>query len=577
MTFDYAPHQLADTDHAPAPVLPSGPAGFANALVGCAMVLVAVAGATALIREAGWQPSWAAALASAAIAIAGGIHTMLVRSGPKPGPAVRQKKRRPRPAADTAHEDAPAAFANGPGSSPALSGLAAQFRAADPRTVELHSVEPSDLALALLAEVSAERIASFDPAHAPPRSVDQLPDDWMPAVPQATADAGAQNLERAAETELERVDRLVRRLADQVNQVHAQRMSALSLQGPDQLAEQRPAPALPFQEQLSLFPEGNHTELTASINALRNAGPLPGPSMPLRAPVIAAEPVRMNQAASHAAAWQQADQLTEALRPAPRPRSRADEIVAALNAQRIDVSLEPILDLEGQRPQHYEVSINVRAPGGQRIDLSNVATDLSGTGVLPLLDQARIARAKAMARRLAERGKAGSVFAELNGETLDDDGFQQSVAADSVAGAFPGQLVLALPQAHVRMFAAADWQTLERLRAAGFGFALTDVTGLDMDFEGLAASGFSFARLDAATFLTGLPISEVTVAPAEICRHLAGCGLSLIVGGIRDDLQLAQIFGFGVLFGQGQLFGGPRPVKAAPATGLTAQAAVAAE
>ena len=37
--------------------------------------------------------------------------------------------------------------------------------------------------------------------------------------------------------------------------------------------------------------------------------------------------------------------------------------------------------------------------------------------------------------------------------------------------------------------------------------------------------------------------------------------MTLVVGGIEDDAQLARIFGFGVIYGQGQLFGGPRSIK----------------
>ena len=245
-----------------------------------------------------------------------------------------------------------------------------------------------------------------------------------------------------------------------------------------------------------------------------------------------------------------------------------------MNAQRIDVYLEPILDLAGHRPEHYEVSIALRTSTGELIDLAEAASDLSGTGLLPLIDQARIARAAQMARRLAERGKAGAVFTELNGPTLADDAFQETFAEPQREfGAFPGQLVLTLPQSHVATFTAADWQTLARLRAAGFGFALSDVTNLDMDFAALAGYGFSFARLDAETFLIGLPVAGSIISPSDICRHLAASGLSLIVGGIVEDHQLARIFGFGVLFGQGQLFGGPRALKAE----ATAQAAVAAE
>ena len=282
--------------------------------------------------------------------------------------------------------------------------------------------------------------------------------------------------------------------------------------------------------------------MVASINALKRANAAP---LPTKAPPTSLVwPADARGTGAHQASGQRA------------------AILAALNAERIDVFLEPILDLGDQRPQHYEVSIALKTVGGHTIDLADAASDLSGTGLLPLIDQARISRAADMARRLADRGKAGAVFAGLSGETLGDQGFSDTFSHSSLAvGAFPGQLVLTLPQSHVATFATADWRTLARLRDAGFGFALSDVTTLDMDFAGLADLGFTFARLDAQTFLDGLPTSGGVVPPADICRHMAGSGLMLIVGGIVEDYQLARIFGFGVVFGQGTLFGGPRPTK----------------
>lgn len=456
---------------------------------------------------------------------------------------------------------------------PGLEGAAPSLdsskpRAAADRSAPPAAIEPSDLALALLASL---KVATRPPAlEASPRgdawtwelaaqmAPSSLAEPQLQPQAQSQVAPGPQSpaapVTDVRETEFERVDRLVKRLADNVNQLQAMRQAQ---------ARGEPAePSIPSGEmQLGLFPEpaGPHQQLEASINALRRSNAAP-----------AVEPT-----SQPTPSWSKTSTPT-AVDPQKKTRTM---ILQALNAQRIDVFLEPILDLADQRPQHYEVSIALRTDGGHEIDLAQAATDLSGTGLLPLIDQARLAKAAGIARRLADRGKAGAVFTELNGETLDDASFRDTFATDQFTmGAFPGQLVLTLSQAHVATFTAADWETLARLRDAGFGFALSDVTTLDMNFTQLTAAGFVFARLDAETFLIGLPVAGATVPPTDICRHLAASGLALIVGGIVEDHQLARIFGFGVLLGQGQLFGAPRPVKsdaASPATYLAAAASAA--
>ena len=508
-------------------------------------------------------PPLFAVIAGLAFAIAAGtLHVRLARPSASRSsdarPVMNMPARRT-PSLDAARAMAPAFDAPSFAKHPALAMAAAETAAPAtvPADASSSTVEPSDLALALLASLNASaevkaapqisasappepgawtwaiaaQLEQQAPAATPPHDTVHTPAPAHPANPHAFAND--------TETEVQRVERLVKRLADNVNQVQAMRQAQISATHPSD----------PYEgEQLALFNESGdpNVQLEASINALRRANaahPIPDAASAAEvappATVIARDPARDSQA-----------------------DSQRSNILSALNAQRIDVYLEPILELAGQRPQHYEVSIALRTYGGHAIDLTHAANDLSGTGLLPLIDQARIAHAANVTRRLADRGKGGAVFAELNGETLDDGGFQETFANDTISvGAFPGQLVLTLPQAHVATFTAADWHTLARLREAGFGFALSDVTSLDMDFPRLRDAGFVFARLDAETFLIGLPTSGGMVPPADICRHLAASGLMLIVGGILEDSQLARIFGFGVLFGQGRLFGGPRPMK----------------
>lgn len=253
--------------------------------------------------------------------------------------------------------------------------------------------------------------------------------------------------------------------------------------------------------------------------------------------------------------------------PAPPPvgpmHARLAALAEAINARRADVLLEAILGLEDHRPRHYEVSLRLRGADGSALDTEGMLETLRDTGLLPVLDSTRLARTAQVARRLRERGKNGAVFSEVDGGSLTHDQFiREFTAAYSQRDAFTGQLVLTLAQSDVRRFSRRDWAMIDDMRDLGFRFALQAVTDLDMDFAGLRSHGFAFVKLDANVFLDGLPTSGGTVPAGDICRHLAEMGLTLIVGAIDDETRLAQIFGFGVLYGQGQLFGGPRPMKA---------------
>lgn len=254
--------------------------------------------------------------------------------------------------------------------------------------------------------------------------------------------------------------------------------------------------------------------------------------------------------------------------PQPPPlvgsaESRLVAIAGAITAGRVDVFLEPIRGLGDQVTRHYEVSVRLRGENGVALERQSDG-ELGGTGLLPSLDTARLVRVAEVARRLEQKLRPGSVFSAFNRESLSSDEFLNGFAdvyRDRTS--FSSQLVLTFTQRDVRGFSQTDWNTVGDMRDFGFRFALSEVTDLDMDFEELTKKGFEFVKLDADVFLNGLPTASSSLVPAhDLCQYLAGIGLTLVVGRIDDEKKLARIFGFGVVFGQGQLFGGARPVKA---------------
>ncbi|MGD9783320.1 MAG: EAL domain-containing protein [Hyphomicrobiaceae bacterium] len=255
------------------------------------------------------------------------------------------------------------------------------------------------------------------------------------------------------------------------------------------------------------------------------------------------------------------DEAPETVPPA-FGNGRMARIASALDAGRVDVFLEPILDLEKHRAVHYEVSLRLSDADGSAIGMDDLPDSERSHAVLPLLDSVRLSHTAFLARKLEEKGKQGAVFSTLAATSLTSDDFMSSLA-DVIAEqeTIGGQLVLTFDQADVRRFRAPEWATLSEMRDFGFRFALRAVTDLDMDFEELAGNGFKFVKLDAENFLAGLPAPGDAVPAGDICRYLADFGLALVVERIDDEEQRATIFGFGVLFGQGELFGGARRMK----------------
>jgi EAL domain-containing protein (putative c-di-GMP-specific phosphodiesterase class I) len=241
--------------------------------------------------------------------------------------------------------------------------------------------------------------------------------------------------------------------------------------------------------------------------------------------------------------------------------SQLARIAEAVAAERFEVLIEPIHVLAEGRPRHYEVTMRLRTADGERLEQVDYTRATQDSDLLPHIDAARMLRAARVARRLAERGREGSVLSALSGGSITDNGFRDS-ARQQATNAGRVRLVLSFAQSDARNFTPAHAEALGTMAAAGFGFALEDVTDLEMDFGRLKALGFEFVKLDAQVFLDGMQAPGGCIPAADICHYLSEFGLTLIVGAIEDDWLLAKIMGFGVLLGKGTLFGGPRLIKA---------------
>ncbi len=394
-----------------------------------------------------------------------------------------------------------------------------------------------------------QELWSFRPSSPPELSSGSAPD----ATPMASI--------TPREADVELIQGLIKKLAEEVNATEP--------------------PAANRKASPPRSAEATEAAIEVSLEALRTAaetmrgarpvtGDLPAPQGSAKA--AATRPPQAPEAPLPSGEARSSKEVTAASPPrrepapaisSPAVQARLAALTDAITAGRVDVLLEPILGLEDQRARHFEVSLRLRGKADETLDAPREDAELRGTGLLPMLDCVSISRTAQVARRLADRGRPGAVLSSLSAEALGHDAFLNEIAeAYRSHDRFADQLVLAFSQSDVRALAPHEWETLADMRDLGFRFALQAVTDLDMDFDSLKTKGFSFVKLDADVFLEGMPAPGGPLPAADICRHLAELGLTLIVGGIDDETKLARIFGFGALLGQGQMFGGPRPVKA---------------
>ena len=375
--------------------------------------------------------------------------------------------------------------------------------------------------------------------------------------------------EPAVETESDRIDRILKRLAQQIragtepteNQVPARHTDATAKPAADtaalppqpaaEAATPAAAPARPLaaEARTDAGLQSAVDALRATVEAMRAGG----------------RPKTSTGAPGSSAPRQEAPAM-------PTPAElRLAAVAEALAAERAEVLLDPILGLAEGSPRHFEISVRLRSRAGEVLDREAIGQAARGAGLLPVFDALGVRHSAGFALKLERHGRDGAVFSTVAGSTLESRAFVDDVAGRHSQG-MADRLVLSFDQSEVAALGPVQMSALAELNTIGFRFALHGLANLDMDFEALADVGFEFVKLDAAVFESGLALAGAHVPPQDLARFLEDHDMTVIAGHIESEDARARMLSYGVALGQGALFGAPRAVSM-PAPGEAMAAA----
>ncbi|MBK3777059.1 EAL domain-containing protein [Azospirillum aestuarii] len=263
----------------------------------------------------------------------------------------------------------------------------------------------------------------------------------------------------------------------------------------------------------------------------------PDPSSPDPVPAAGAEAPTMDEAA-----------VLEAVRD-------------ALATDRIDVHLQPIVSLPQRKHRFFEVFSRVRAADGALILPDRYLEIAERAGLMATIDNLLLVRCIQLIRETERRQHAIGFFCNMSAATLSDAAFMRQFLDLMVRNqTLVPKLVFELSQQELRAGGAVTMGILSQLARIGFRFSMDRVTDLDIDVDALLRHDIRYLKLDCALLLDPAMAQRVE----DVRRRLDGTGIDLIAEKIETDAQLDAILRSGIDFGQGYLFGEPRPARRQP-------------
>jgi cyclic-di-GMP phosphodiesterase TipF (flagellum assembly factor) len=246
----------------------------------------------------------------------------------------------------------------------------------------------------------------------------------------------------------------------------------------------------------------------------------------------------------------------------PDDEEMLETIRRSLEDNRVDLYLQPVVSLPQRKVRFYEALSRLRAEDGTLIMPSQYIRVAEPAGLMSLVDNVLLFRCVQVVRRWAQRNKEIGVFCNLSQETLRDSNFF-SQFADFMRDnrELCGQLIFEISQETFDTVGKIEDANLRMLAEMGFAFSMDKVTNLDIDVARARHYGVRHVKVAAELLLGDPDDAQAAVHPADLKDLLARFGLNLIAERIETERDVVNLLDYNLDFGQGYLFGEPRPIR----------------
>ncbi len=237
-------------------------------------------------------------------------------------------------------------------------------------------------------------------------------------------------------------------------------------------------------------------------------------------------------------------------------------IRAALEENRVDLYLQPIVTLPQRKLRYYEALSRLRSDDGTVIMPTQYMRIAEPAGLMSVVDNLLLFRCVQIVRRMMQKSRGVGVFCNISGATLGDlEFFPQFLEYMHHNRDLAAQIVFEFSLAAIREAGIKGEENLSYLASLGFALSMDHVDTLALDFARLHALGFRYIKVRAETLVNGMARAGSAVAAEDLKKLLARQGIGLIVERVEDEKTVVQLLDYGVDFGQGYLFGEPRAVR----------------
>lgn len=233
---------------------------------------------------------------------------------------------------------------------------------------------------------------------------------------------------------------------------------------------------------------------------------------------------------------------------------------SGLQENRVDLYLQPVVRLPQRRAMFYEAYSRIRGPHGELITPGQYLSVAEEAGLIGTVDNLLLIRCVQLIRRIRQRNNEIAFFVNVSARTMRDSSFfHQFVEFLDRNSDLHNSLILEFSQEDVDAATDTVKEGLATLADMGFSFSMDHITRLDIDFQQLSNDNFKYLKVAAADLLPGGPGLPMNIHPNDLQEVLTRANIELIASMVEDEETVIGLLDVEIGYGQGYLFGVPRP------------------
>ncbi|MEO1136396.1 MAG: EAL domain-containing protein [Pseudomonadota bacterium] len=243
---------------------------------------------------------------------------------------------------------------------------------------------------------------------------------------------------------------------------------------------------------------------------------------------------------------------------------RLETVREAIESDRIDLYLQPIVSLPQRKQRFFEAFSRLRRADNGILNPADYIDAAERANRIGVIDNMILLRSVQSLRHLGPDSARYRIFCNISPATIfDEDFFVRFTDYLDANEDLAQRLVFEFTYPAVEMMHERVQRNLKAVAERGFYFSVDHVRRFDLNWAALKAKNFRYVKVSCELLLLESAKGDVGRARIKLFKEqLHENGIDLIVEKIESEIQMPELLDLDIDYGQGILFGAPKVASA---------------